>query len=78
MMVLQRWTFAAACVVIAMAYALSPVTIERSAPAGPTFQLSPIIYGLPAPELLERAGRHEVWFGGCVIGPAAPRWIMLI
>ena len=33
-----------------------------------------IVYGLPAPELFERAERGEVVLGGCCVSSFDPRW----
>jgi hypothetical protein len=51
--------------------------MEEPTPACPTCQSSevvPIMYGLPSSEGLAAAKRGEVQLGGCVIGPASPRW----
>lgn len=37
-------------------------------------QIVEIVYGFPAPELVERAERGEVKLGGCLIEPGQPDW----
>lgn len=37
-------------------------------------ELVPIVYGLPSPELGERARRGEVALGGCCVGDSSPEF----
>jgi ribA/ribD-fused uncharacterized protein len=37
-----------------------------------SIRIVPIIYGLPRPELIERAGRGEIVLGGCLVFESAP------
>jgi hypothetical protein len=42
-------------------------------PNGHTFEPAPIVYGLPAPETMERANRGEIILGGCAPGEPVER-----
>lgn len=37
-------------------------------------ELLPIVYGMPGPEMLEKAERGEIYLGGCVITPDDPKY----
>jgi hypothetical protein len=47
---------------------------KPACPACGSKQVQPIVYGLPGPELIERAERGEVALGGCIVFPENPEW----
>ncbi len=71
-------TLAITGLALLVSYATSPVTIRSSTAGSPQLKVIPIVYGLPSPELSEQARRREVWLGGCMVEPWAPRWVLLI
>lgn len=36
-----------------------------------------IVYGYPAPETIEKAQRHEIYLGGCIVSDCDPHWFCM-
>jgi hypothetical protein len=47
---------------------------RRKCPSCSQDDAIPIVYGLPADELAQAAGRGEVALGGCLVGGEEPNW----
>jgi hypothetical protein len=59
--------------VIGQVYSWTMEALPMCPSCGST-EVVPIAYGLPGPELMERAERGEVALGGCLVSGNDPRW----
>lgn len=75
----MRWKILVISVVVAVGLTVWPCRLRvMRSKGGFGVRVVPIVYGMPGPELMQRAQQGKVHLGGCILPFLPPAWAIVV